>query len=145
MDFNDLHPNQIPTEWGMRQDLGRIDENVQSLIAEWRAIAQAGGDPRPNMPAVARSLLGRLFRAFQFFQNNPSELTAIATKIGMLTTEITNALTSRRDALRLFRDADMTTKPKAVTAVNALEAAFPVAKAASPIAPFFQNALPLDW
>lgn len=145
MDFNDLHPNQIPTEWSVRQDLGRLDENVQTLIAQWRAIAQAGGDPRANMPAVARALLGRLFRAFQFFQNNQSELTAIANRIGMTTTEIQNALISRRDALRVFRDADLTTKAKAVTAVNALEAAFPVPKAASPIIPFLQNQLPSDW
>jgi hypothetical protein len=145
MDFGDLNPIQIPTEWSVRQDLGRIDGNVADRIADWRAIAQAGGDPRPNMPAVARGLLGRLFRAFQYFQNNPSELTVVTNRTGMTTTEITNALTSRRDALRLFRDADMSTKAKAVTAVNALEAAFPAPKPSPATTPFFLDPLPADW
>jgi hypothetical protein len=145
MDFGDLHPNQVPTEWSVRQDLGRMDENFQSLIAQWRSIAQAGGDPRANMPAVARALLGRLFRAFQFFQDNPGEVTTLSNRLGITPSEITDAFIARRDALRTFRDADISTKAKAVTAVNALEAAFPAPKTPSVVVPFLQNQLPADW
>ncbi len=145
MDLGDFHPIQIPTEWSVRQDLGKIDENVQGVISAWRVMAQNGEDPRPFMPVVARSFLGRLLRAYQYFQANPGELQAFSSKTGISIQEMTDALISRRNVLRQLRDADLSTKSKAVSVVNALEAAFPAPKSQPVTTPFFLDPLPQDW
>lgn len=143
--FEDLNPDQDPTHHGLMLDMGRMAWNVKKLIAEWRKQAQDSIDPRPNMPAVANSLLGRLFRAYTFFQNNPAELTAMAAKIGMTETEIIDSLIARRDALRTFRDAPKATVNAAKTAITALEAAFPAQKTPSVKPDFLRIVLPATW
>lgn len=143
--FEDLNPNQSPTETSIRRDLARLSENVHLLISDWQATVQAGGDPRANMPVVARALLGRLLRTYNFLQANPSELTALAAKINIIEANIINAIISRRDILRAFRDADLSTKANAIAAVSALKAAFPLPKPIPALQPFIADPLPTDW
>jgi len=143
--FEDYHPNQDPTFYAVMMDLGRMADNVAKLIANWRAMAQASIDPRPNMGAVADSLLGRLFRVYTFFQNNPTELTRIAAKIGMTEQAITDALIARRDSIRTFKNAPKDTIANAKAAVDALALAFPAPNTPSVTPVLLDATLPATW
>ncbi len=143
--FEDLHPEQIPTEACFRNDMGRFAENVHRLIAVWRAMAQAGQDPRPVMADATTGLLGRLRRAYEFLQANAGELNGLSTRIGMTTTEITNKLIEWRDMLRTFRDAAKNNQAQTKAAVDALSDAFPRPKDPPAVSPFLNAELPQGW
>lgn len=145
MALEDLHPDQSPMEMALRMDVGRMAWNIHSiLIPRWRAMYQGGQDPRPEMAADARALLGRLRRAYEGLQDS-GILASQVVLGGMTRADIEADLVARRNVLRAFRDAPKSTVAQARDAVDALAAAFPVQRPKPATEFFLDRPQPTDW
>lgn len=145
MAIEDLHPDQDPLEMFLRLVVGRLAWNIHTLsIPRWRALDQAGQDPRPEIAGDVELLLGRLRAAYEAIQEENPPMDDIL--IGKMTRRAFEAeLIERRNILRTFRNAPKNTRAQARNAVEALVAAFPVNKPKPAKVDYLARALPSGW
>lgn len=145
MALEDLHPDQEPMEMALRMDVGRIAWNLHTLnIPRWRAMFQAGQDPRTEMVADANAFLGRLRRAYEGIQDSGAAPNEVL--VGNMTrAQVEAELVERRDVLRTFRGAPKNTIAQARNAVDALAAAFPLNKPKPAREFFLDRPVPNGW